>query len=196
MNNNERFIAVYKDFENLMKNKGIMIKDFEDSMSDSECANKLRICRQMRNYISHNSDTMFLTMSEAQIKFIENLTHEQRMFGDVVKKHLGTIAANTCKIGDKCSDVVLKMSKKSLNEFPVYTEVRGKRIFGVITIHDLIIQTLNSKTNKISSIKKMNLNKVNFVAPDELMENIPKDKVNFCTDDGTKNGKLLGVVII
>lgn len=187
--NNERFLSLYKELEGIFREQGLDWKDVE-STSDDMIQNRMRICRQLRNYLSHQNDPSFIMISDTQVKFLEETIDEQRMKGDIVKKHLGTISANTCKYTDKCSDVLVRMIKRKINEMLVYSEIKGKRIIGTVSIFDVSSQVLISKTKKVSDIKSLGDNYI-FVSPDMKMEEIPSGKIAYCFDS---NDKLIGIV--
>lgn len=194
MKTNDKFLATYKDLETLLRGQFDDMQTAEASF-DTTKGEKLRICRQMRNFMSHNNEPGFLIASEAQIKYLEQCVSEERLKGDIAKKHTKTISAYACTVTDKCIDVATKMIKKKITVMPVFSETKTGRIFGSVSIFDVTTAAFEKKTNKIDSIK-INTKEHLFVAPDTKVENIPRDKVVFCTSDGTDKGKVLGVVVL
>lgn len=187
----DKFLESYKEYESVLREQNIDTKEFEEQ-SDDVTANRLRICRMMRNYLSHNSDAGFLVVSERQVKFLEKLTMDLRMGQDVVKKHLKSVKTGTCTLKDKCTDVLARMNKLKVTEFPVY-DVESK-IFGTVSIYDIGNLVLESRTKKVSDIKKFGRDYA-IVTPDMKIEDVPKDVTVYCTSDGTVDGKLLGVML-
>ena len=97
MKQNTKFLTLYKELEAAIANKKTMsdgteipntVLEFEEYLSE-ESKNKLRICRQMRNFIQHN-DENFLTSSQEQEEFlaqmISEVTGEKRLAKDHMKR--------------------------------------------------------------------------------------------------------------
>lgn len=187
MKNSDALLSLYREYESLLRDKGIEPKDYEESRDDKE-SNRLRMCRLFRNYLSHQDDAGFLDVSDSMIKFMRDKINEIKFEDDVVKKHLKTVAAGTVTDKDKCTDAMLKLNKLKSEEIVVVT-ASG---FGIATVYDVAMKTLESKTSKMMSLKT----KKNFVLSDPLrkISDCPKDKIIVCTSDGTESGKLLGVV--
>lgn len=193
MTQNEKFLTLYKELEGILREQGVDYKELEDKSND-EVQNKLRICRQIRNFMSHNEDANFLSASEAQIKFLTKIINERKVLDDIAKKHLGSITKYTCKLGDKCSDVLAKMVKLKTYHLAVYSDIRGKASIGVVTIHDAVSQLITSKTTKVCDIKRLSSDYI-ICVPETKMEFLPDNKVIYCFEDGTINSRLLGIVI-
>ena len=154
----------------------------------------------MRNYLSHN-DNIFIEASKEQINFLTNVVDIQRLQGDIVKKHLGRINNYTCSLYDKCTDILDIMSKRQITKYPVLIESRNGAIYEikVISIYDVSKAVLESKTNRIKEIENSLTDDIIFVEPTEDYLNIIKNNKNdlvFCTEDGSKNGRLIGFVKI
>ena len=187
MKNDNKFLSLYREYESFIRDQGIDPKDYEEKVDD-ETANRLRMCRQMRNYLSHQNDPGFLNISDNQIAFLESYTDSLKMQGDVVKKHLKAIVPATCGESDKCCDVLKQMTKLKTNNILVLS----KKGVGVANIYDVINKALESKTTKMSLVKTKPTYKI--VSPTTKMEDIPFGSVILCTHDGTETGKLLGVI--
>lgn len=185
MKKTEEFLGLYREYESLMRDRGLDCKEFEDQ-ADDLLSNRLRTCRQFRNYLSHTNDPGFLEISDAQIKFLQERVDSMKMEDDVLKKHLKTVAAGTCNEKEKCSDVLAKMSKLKCTVFVVIT-ANG---YGLVNIYDVAKSVLASKATKISALKMTK--KFKFAEPLTCMTEVPKTVI-ICTDDGTASGKLVGV---
>lgn len=192
MSNNDKFLSVYKDFESTLRNQNIDFKELENQ-GDSLISNRLRICRQIRNYLSHNNDSNFIETSRSQIKFLEEMNENQKMKDDIVKKHLGRVNSYTCSIYDKCTEVLAIMSKRGVSQYPVLDEIKGTYEIKIVSIYDIANAVLESKTKRIKDILKFD-NNFTFVDPLYLYIEVSKDIFTFCTSDGTKDGKILGIV--
>lgn len=183
----DEFLAYYKDYESLLRDNGYNAKDVEDE-SDEFTGARLRMCRMFRNYLSHQNDPGFLDISDTQLKFIKERLNSLVIQGDILKKHLKTAAAGVCSDKDKCCDAVVKMAKLK-TENVVVTMASG---YGVVSIFDVTMAALASKTNKVGSLKY----KKNYILmpPETLMSDVPKDRIVICTSDGKETGKLVGVM--
>lgn len=200
MNYNSKFLEKYRELEILLRNNNIDFKDFEENQENEKDKQKLRICRIMRNYLSHN-DITFIEATKEQIDFITNNIDMQRLQGDIIKKHLGRINNYTCSLYDKCSDILDIMSKRQITKYPVLIESRNGSVYEIksVSIYDVSKAVLESKTNRIKEIENSLTDDIVFTEPMEDYINIIKNNKNdlvFCTDDGSKNGKLMGFVKI
>lgn len=194
MKQTDLFLTLYKEYESVLREQNLDYKVIEESAEDM-VQNRMRICRQFRNYLSHNHDEGFLQISDVQIKFLQQLLDKQRMTADVLKKHVKTVRTASCSPAQKCTEVLPRMIKLKVDYFPVYEE--GTGVLGMVSIWDVTAAMLISKTAKIGSIKKYT--KVPLCAkPDEQMERLYMYAVPLicCTDTGTADGKLLGVYFV
>lgn len=56
---NDTFLTTYKALEKELTDTGLSIKDYEDRLinnGNTDTADKLRLCRMIRNYLSHHAD--------------------------------------------------------------------------------------------------------------------------------------------
>lgn len=56
---NDIFLTTYKALEKELTDTGLSIKDYEDRLinnGNTDAADKLRLCRMIRNYLSHHAD--------------------------------------------------------------------------------------------------------------------------------------------
>lgn len=56
---NDTFLTTYKALEKELTDTGLSIKDYEDRLinnGNTDAADKLRLCRMIRNYLSHHAD--------------------------------------------------------------------------------------------------------------------------------------------
>ena len=57
---NDTFLTTYKALEKELTDTGLSIKDYEDRLvneGNTDAADKLRLCRMIRNYLSHHADS-------------------------------------------------------------------------------------------------------------------------------------------
>lgn len=193
--NAEKFLGLYREYETLLRDAGIDYKDLEEK-SDDLLQNRLRINRQLRNYLTHNHDAGFLEISDKQIAFMEKLIFEQKCSMDILKKHVKTVKTAACTYADNLEDVLNKMSKLKVTKLPVYDDTG---VLGFVSVYDVTKAFLTEKrpkTAKLSVVKKLE-KKVICMTPDTQMSVVLSQTTGVvcCTDTGLKNGKLLGVFL-
>lgn len=193
--NADRFLSLYREFETLLRDDGKDYKELEES-ADDLLQNRLRINRQLRNYLTHNHDAGFLEISDKQIAFMEKLIFEQKSSMDILKKHIKSAKVAGCLCTDMLDDVLTKMMKLKVTRLPVYDESCVLGIVSWIDVLKAYRAEKRPKTAKLSVVKKFD-KKVICMTPDTLMSDIlmtvdPSDMV-CCTDSGDKKGKFLGV---
>lgn len=69
----EEFLLAYKAFETQCRTLGKEVKDLEEELGETDPKmQKLRMCRQIRNYVSHNDYTDFIQIHKGMIKFLKD----------------------------------------------------------------------------------------------------------------------------
>lgn len=186
-----KFLNVYKDYETLVRSTGKDPKELEDQMPELE-ANRMRMCRQFRNYLSHVNDPGFIEPTEKMAKFLLAQAAKQRMAGDVAKKHLK-------KPSVAVIDGNMKLSEAVKQVLPLRRELVAGTLDGkyvVYSLFDLTKAALEQpKTTKVQTVKPLRTKPV-LVAPDVAVSELDSYAVYVCTEDGTAEGKLLGLVIL
>lgn len=190
MTKTEQFLTLYRTYEGLLRDHGKDYKEIEDAADDT-AQNRMRITRQIRNYLSHNADPMFLEVSDQQIRLLETLIKEEQMEGDILKNHLYTVKKAACEEGELVEDVLLRMAKLKMEELLAIQD--GKAV-GTVNMYKLLIQYLKDKKTKIG--KPYGKNMVCF-PPEKPVEAVKQyagmNNILCCTSDGTQNGKVIGI---
>lgn len=74
---NDTFLTTYKALEKELTDMGLSIKDYEDRLvndGNTDAADKLRLCRMIRNYLSHHADgDELVTVNNKLSAFIKGL---------------------------------------------------------------------------------------------------------------------------
>ena len=74
---NDTFLTTYKALEKELTDMGLSIKDYEDRLinnGNTDTADKLRLCRMIRNYLSHHADgDELITANNKLSAFIKGL---------------------------------------------------------------------------------------------------------------------------
>lgn len=194
MTNADKFLSLYREYETLLRDAGVDYKELEDSCEDVQMQNRLRINRQLRNYLTHNHDAGFLDISEKQIAYLEALILEQKQKGDILKKYIKTIRTGCVSTTDKLVDVLTKFTK--LKQTKLLVLEQGCPV-GIVNVYDVMkayLAATRPKTEKLSAVKSMQ-KRIPYVDGLTSMEQVLElhESVICCTDNGTKDGKVLGV---
>lgn len=113
------FISCYKELESLLS---VSVREYEDTLSESD-SQKLRLCRQFRNYIQHNDDNTFLIVSEDMLSFLKKIVYQIKIRDGIAKEKMVSIKKYGCVLlTDTLSDIALLLKKKNLKEVPVFDD--------------------------------------------------------------------------
>ena len=136
---NEKFLDAFRALDAELKDQGTTVLDYENSLTDSSDKEKLKVCRIMRNYMSHN-DTVFLSASNEQIKFLEAETEEVLKRAHLVKDEMKRV--KTLKATTPIKDVIA-----ALDKFPVVPLETKAGIY--LVDKDILIHQLASGAKKM-----------------------------------------------
>lgn len=191
----EQFLTLYKTYEGLLREHEKDYKSLEESAEDL-LMNRMRITRQMRNYLSHNADPSFLVVSDLQIKLLEDLIRQEQMSVDTLKDHLYTPKRSSCTEGTPLKEVLAQMTKQKFEQMPV---ILNGRVLGIVTIYKVADVYLKNE-QEVLNRKTYGAYGKNLVclSPDtpmnDIISNIDNtEKVICCTEDGFLTGKFKGV---
>ena len=85
---NDKFLDAFRALDTELKSDGTTVLDYENSLETAE-QEKMKVCRIMRNYMSHN-DTTFVVATNDQIKFlneqIDNIKRKAHTVKDEMKR--------------------------------------------------------------------------------------------------------------
>ena len=71
-NNVEEFLVAYKAFETMCRQNGKEVKELEEELGETNPnVQKIRLCRQIRNFCSHNDYEDFIQIHKGMIKFLK-----------------------------------------------------------------------------------------------------------------------------
>lgn len=177
---NDKFLDAYRLLDTELKSEGTSVLDYENSL-DTLDQERLKVCRIMRNYMSHN-DTTFLSTTNDQIKFLNNQVTEIRKKAHTAKdemKRVKLLKANA----------PIKEITASLDKFPIVPLDTKTGIYLVdqpTLIHNLAIG------NKKIAIPAR-LPKYSTVAKDTRLDTVSKG-IYVVTSDGTPSGTYLGIL--
>ncbi len=190
MTKRDEFLSLYKEYEGLVKDLyGITPLQHQESLTDERLQGRLTLCRQFRNYLSHNNDGSFIEITNVHIKFLENYVEELSAESDVAKTHMKTIAAGLCAETDKCVDVLNKMIKGKMPEILVQT-AKG---YGIASIYTISQKVFESKTTKIKDVKLSN-GHLYYTKPTTQWTDLPDNSIILVTKTGDSKDKVLGII--
>lgn len=185
MTQQEKFLTVYKEYETLVRAAGKYPKDIEIEAEEIE-ANRLCICRQFRNYLSHVSDPGFLVPTDKMLKFLQGRVEVLKSQNDTAKKHTKKPDACILQVSDRVLDAIEMFAKMKRDTLLV----RGGITWFQISVYDVLgLKT----TEKLEKVKKKII-VPNHCAPLDSYASLDFSKPVLCTDNGTKDGKILGQV--
>lgn len=191
-NNAEKFLDAYREYETVLRAKGLDYKTVEDG-ADDITQNRMRINRQMRNYLTHQHDTGFLAISDKQISYLKKSTTELKQSMDILKKHIKSAKVSGCTRHDLLENVLAKMMKLKVFALPLYGD---DGVEGILTWLDVTQVHLAAKRPKTARIGDTKVSKITPVTmrPDTLMASVFDSDANIvcCTDTGEPDGKFLG----
>lgn len=181
----ERYMNAYKEYETLIRASGRDPKDVEDESPEVE-AKRLYMCRQFRNYMAHVPDPGFIVPTDKMLKFLQGRIDALKSQGDTAKKHMKKTEICILKESEKIEDALEKFQKIKRDVILV----QGSSGWSLLSVYDL----LGMKPSvKISVFKRKSVTP-HFCAPLDSYATLDFSKPVLCTDDGTKDGKLLGQV--
>lgn len=184
-----QLLSQYRVYENLVRSEGYEPKVIEDSMPEDK-ANQMRMVRQFRNFLSHNEVPGFLEPTDKMLKFLDAEVEAWQTKGDVVKKHLRTPAASICEEKEPCSVGLEKLAKMRKTKLVVRNKAGEYELCDLFAIASLFASSRAAKLSVVPRLKEPPV----FIAPTTLYSALDRDRVYLCTADGSKDGKLLGVV--
>ena len=178
MQNVDNFLDEYTKTETLLRRNEKLpdtILDYENSL-DQETMEKLRLCRQIRNYCRHHDDyKKFITaVSDGMLDFLKEVQSEiSKGFmtaGDKTRRLSGLTLADTIQ------DAIIAVSESPIGAVPVLDEKRN--VLGVV--NEKVIVALmaagSRKTSKLSSVYQSAIweksQKYKVVSSDTILEDI------------------------
>ena len=175
------FLESYKNLEQELKYENMSVLDYENTLGDSE---KLKVCRIIRNFISHNSEKFCIGTPE-MCKYLDSLTLEIRHKSHTVKDEMKKY--KTVGPMEQLKNVLPLLVK---GQVPVLD--KDRIIFLVDS--NYYVSLAAKGLRKLELPKK--LPKILFTSKDERIINLTAGLTYVVTTTGTADGKYLGLVII
>lgn len=188
MTQNEKFLQAYKLLEGAVKTIGfdsvlLYEQHLEAKNSNDETLTRIRLCRQCRNFISHEAYEFF-EASKEMIDFVSNLACQLDISKNPIKKY--AIKQN---ITDdmKLQDALAIIAKRGGKTTPVFNK-KGELVG---CLNDRIVCVFLSKNNVTAStkVKVVMRNKGVSKIFKVIKDSTPMEKVQDCLDYLVKNDK-------
>ena len=160
---NQMFMEAYRNFEVVLKKQNLTPKEYEDSISekDTEKAAKIRLCRTIRNYLTHEN-TVFVTASQSMIDFVVQETATLDTAEMPVKKKMVKLTDSVHE-NDLITSALSFMLRKKLTTAPVFNEENyAIGTFSFADLANLVASGNFTKAKKVSSASTVV--KFNFIA--------------------------------
>lgn len=210
------FLALYREYESLLREQGLEYKQAEDA-AEGQVQDRMRICRQIRNYLVHQEDAGFLEISEKQMVFFKRLVEQEKTKLDTFGEHLMSLKGGACTPDDTPEAVLKKMKRLKTCVLPVWEikesslqkdiprwtafkdgTYRIEALLGQITIISVALLLAKGSETIGSGLKKYEKPAV-ILRPDTRMPDVLKfveeSPLICCTEDGTAKGGFLGAYI-
>lgn len=202
------FLSSYKDLETSIRNNlGLLsVKEYEDTLTDNDIIDKIRLARNIRNYYSHHSDgEKLVKVNKDMIIFLNDIKTQvdntQKKVKDIYKSisKAKYIIKNT-NLNDLCETILKGLSNKDMISNNIYYIIDDNNyLLGCITIAELLKTTLpltKSTLNKtkLTSFNKSLLSNITILHKYDTIDNL--SGYYLVTDDGTLKGKVLGELIL
>lgn len=190
MKNYEKFLETYKKIEQILYKDNIKVQDYEEQLNNSNRksdADKLRLCRTLRNYLSHQDGaTNFISISTGMQTFLESILFSLDAKSIPVKKKMIPLSKCLCE-SSTVEDAVKYLYNHKTNLVPFFNKSNiPVGIFNTQLLLKLINDGKSLITTKLSAIKllcpinftggkKDNMSLILDTAPLSTLEAIPED---------------------
>ena len=209
MNNQEKFLELFKSFEN-----ETMVKLNFECGSLKDCVDELKrrrynpyyreysfidFCRRLRNICSHNINANYYFITDETIKRLETIIDEVKHPFTVYDKATRNIFSRSLKDGVLAT--MKAMNEKCYTHIPIYTNDGNKLagIFSESAIFNYLIRNNNISLNNSTTFNDV-IDCINLSNSDEFVKFVPKkllydDVVNDFVNEFKNNNKLSCVFV-
>lgn len=194
----QEFLEQYKALEQLLRSifgPEMSVLNYESKLSIPD-ADKLKVCRIIRNFLQHNPDaSSFITPSKEMIAHLKNVASQAAL-------ELETAKDKTYKLSPIKTTMTIRQASKIINKTernwaPVVDE-KGFLV-GIITMERLFRVLCNGADVDIDTIEKTikktelnkSLNSIPIIECTEKLVNFANEKTEVIV---LKNGKYCGIV--
>lgn len=184
---NDEFLSLYRTYENQLRARGTEYKELEEKLN----SDRMRMMRQMRNYLVHADDPGFVEISPICLKALQQMVKEESLRGELVKDHLVTPAKGSVKEGTLLSKAIYRMVMMGTATIPVYGE--DKKLKGMLML-DKLAYALDKHGNvPVSASVCGPYGEIyDLVSPDTSTAINTDERFVCCTKDGTLATQYMG----
>lgn len=181
---NKQFLDIYRELETELKaTLNTTVLDYESKLSPPELQERLKICRVMRNYLTH-AELDFIEVTDKQLTFLEKQT-EKIARGKLVAKDKAK------KAPLQKEGCTIKATLPILNKFG-YAPIQTAKGVVLYSKDDAIYDIANEK-KKVEIRKNHSHTKVPTIAKTTPLETLAPG-VYVVTENGKVDGKYVGVL--
>lgn len=196
---NQQFLELYREYETVLREQGLDYFSVNELAEPPLLKNRLTMVRQMRNYLTHVNDVGFLFVTDEQIAFLKDLIRNQKLRGDLIRKHL--LPAKKCAVSvtDSVFDALTLISKQELSDVFVLDEDR-LLLKGMCSSIQLLKMYVKDTSACVGKIRRFSKN-YGYCEPDSLVSDVLKrvsSEWNYLavTSDGKAGGLFVGGFLI
>lgn len=155
MNNNDKFLKSYKELEKVLSvnyGENSPVLAYENTLQDgSNELNKIRLCRNIRNFLQHNDNNGFIETTEIMNKYLETLINKLSSEDDFVGSKMIKISKGKNKFDIK--DKIVDMAK-GIEKYQTVLIYNGDKFLGICDAYKYLIYSNKNKLTKTSKIDK------------------------------------------
>ena len=182
-NQTTKFLTLYRAYESYLREQGMEYKAVEDAATGQK-QDRMRICRQIRNYLVHQEDAGFLAVSDLQLQFLETLCTEAKHGRDTAGDHTEPLVGAGCTPEDSPETVLKRMRQNRKNV-----------LLGEVSLIQVALALSKGSKQIGDGIRKFPEPPLILPADTlykDVLEQLETVPVICITEDGTRNGHLYG----
>lgn len=179
------FLMSYRGYESAVREAvGVECREYENQC-DGVRGERLRFCRQVRNYLSHADDKGFVGLTQKMVDCLDAETDMLRGKADNAKRHAKR--GLVFKQKDRVDDAVRAMAKVGSNWCAVEDGKGGHR---VVSLAEASIAALDSKRTALGTVG--GCKKVHLCDWDVEIDEVNENEHWLVLD---KNGAIMGALV-
>ena len=172
----EKFIEKYKELENILD---MPVREYEYSLTtegSDEDAEKLRLCRYFRNYITHNADyEKMVSITPGMQEFLDDLVYKQHFKNGILKDHMTTLTKyGKLTVNNTIFEAAALMTKKKRDDSAVFD--KNDKYIGHIRKSDISDLFGTGEITKTTKIGKF-VDKLSVYPHLELAQSVSMDYI-------------------
>ena len=192
------FLDTYKKLEGLLRDQNLQVKDYEETLPEDK-ASKLRLCRNLRNFLSHETDgAKYVDICPNLQAFIEDLIWTLDEGEMSIKRKIKPILKG-CNLQTPLVDCIELLYKKNLLQtegIPIFDKENYIGLFTKDTLNKSIKNGKypTNKSNIKSFIDYLDKTKLSIVNENDTF-NFVKNRTNGKPVLVEKENKIIGYLL-